>query len=79
MNNVEENKISVLLIEPNKYPKMIEIEDTLEAMQSVVGGDIEEYMPFDDEVAIICNEEGKFNGMQPNRCLLYTSKKTLIF
>ena len=34
MNNVEENKISVLLIEPNKYPKMIEIEDTLEAMQS---------------------------------------------
>ena len=28
-----ENKISVLLIEPNKYPKMIEIDDTLEAMQ----------------------------------------------
>lgn len=50
-----ENKISVLLIEPNKYPKMIEIDDTLEAMQQVVGGDIEEYMPFDDEVAIICN------------------------
>ena len=23
-----ENKISVLLIEPNKYPKMIEIDDT---------------------------------------------------
>ena len=57
-----ENKISVLLIEPNKYPKMIEIDDTLEAMQQVVGGDIEEYMPFDDEVAIICNEEGKVNA-----------------
>ena len=26
-------KISVLLVEPNKYPKMIEIDDTLEAMQ----------------------------------------------
>lgn len=48
-------KISVLLVEPNKYPKMIEIDDTLEAMQVVVGGDIEEYMPFEDEVAIICN------------------------
>lgn len=48
-------KISVLLVEPNKYPKMIEIDDTLEAMQEVVGGDIEEYMPFEDEVAIICN------------------------
>ena len=50
-----DGKISVLLVEPNKYPKMIEIDDTLEAMQEVVGGDIEEYMPFEDEVAIICN------------------------
>jgi len=50
-----DGKISVLLIEPNKYPKMIEIDDTLEAMQKVVGGDIEEYMPFDDDVTIICN------------------------
>lgn len=53
------NKITVLLVEPNKYPKFIEIEDSLEAMQRAVGGDIEEYMPFSDEVAIICNEEGK--------------------
>lgn len=36
-------KITVLLVEPGKYPKPIEIEDTLEAMQEVVGGDIEEY------------------------------------
>ena len=62
-------KISVLLVEPNKYPKMIEIDDTLEAMQEVVGGDIEEYMPFEDEVAIICNEEGKVNGLPPNRAV----------
>ena len=51
-------KISVILIEPDKYPKVIEIEDTLEAMQAIVEGDIEEYMPFADDVAIICNEEG---------------------
>lgn len=38
-------KINVLLIEPGKYPKQIEIEDTLEAMQETVGGYIEEYMP----------------------------------
>ena len=62
-------KISVLLVEPNKYPKIIEIDDTLEAMQEVVGGDIEEYMPFEDEVAIICNEEGKVNGLPPNRAI----------
>lgn len=64
-----DGKISVLLVEPNKYPKMIEIDDTLEVMQTVVGGDIEEYMPFEDEVAIICNEEGKITGMAPNRAV----------
>ena len=62
-------KLSVLLVEPNQYPTMIEIDDSLEAMQAVVGGDIEEYMPFEDEVAIICNEEGKVQGLPPNRAI----------
>lgn len=53
----------------NDYPKVIEIGDTLEAMQAIVEGDIEEYMPFADDVAIICNEEGKMNGMQLNRAI----------
>lgn len=61
--------ISVLLVQPGKYPKMIELESELEAMQRVVGGDIEEYMPFEDEVAIICNEEGKVNGLPLNRAV----------
>mgnify|MGYP000072988249 CR=1 FL=1 len=69
--------ISVLLIQPEKYPKMIEIENSLEAMQTVVGGDIEEYMPFDDEVAIICNDEGKINGMPLNRAV-YDSEHQMI-
>ena len=50
-------KIKVLLVEPNKYPRMIEIDDTLESMQKIVGGGIEEYMPFDDDVALVCNDE----------------------
>lgn len=70
-------KITVLLVEPGKYPKPIEIEDTLEAMQEVVGGDIEEYMPFDDEVAIICNEEGKMNGSELNRAGYSKDKQIL--
>lgn len=69
-------KISVLLVEPNKYPKMIEIDDTLEAMQEVVGGDIEEYMPFEDEVAIVCHEEGKLIGLPPNRAV-YAEPETV--
>lgn len=70
-------KITVLLVEPGKYSKPIEIEDTLEAMQEVVGGDIEEYMPFDDEVAIICNEEGKMNGSELNRAVYSKDKQIL--
>lgn len=61
------NTISVLLIEPGKYPKMIEIENTLEAKQKLVGGNIEMLMPFEDEVAIICNDEGKIIGLPENR------------
>lgn len=61
--------ISVLLIQPGKYPKIVAIEDSLEAMQALVGGDIEEYMPFEDEVAIICNEEGKISGLPLNRAV----------
>lgn len=62
-----ENKISVLLVQPMKKARMVEINDSLEAMQAVVGGNIEEYMPFEDDVALVCNEEGKMNGMELNR------------
>ena len=66
---MNDSKIKVLLVEPEKYQKEIEIDDSLEAMQEVVGGDIEEYMPFDDDVAIICNEEGKVRGLPLNRAV----------
>lgn len=33
---MKELKLSVLLVEPGKCPKVIEIEDTLEAMQNIV-------------------------------------------
>lgn len=74
----EKEKLKVLLIEPDKYPKMIEIDDTLEAMQELVGGNIEEYMPFEDEVAIICNEEGKLMGLPLNRAIYDESNKEMI-
>lgn len=67
MNN--EDKISVLYIQPNKYPKLIEIDNTLEAMQEKVGGYIEHLMPFEDDTAIICNEEGKIMGLPLNRAI----------
>ena len=74
---MNDSKIKVLLVEPEKYPKEIVIDDSLEAMQEVVGGDIEEYMPYDDDVAIICNEEGKMNGSELNRAVYSKDKQIL--
>jgi len=59
----------VLIVEPEKAPREADIENNLESLQSVVGGYIEAVYPFDDRVAIICNEEGKLQGMPLNRAL----------
>ncbi len=64
-----ENTRKVLLVEPEKKPRVVEINDTLDALQELVGGSIEPIYPFDDEVALVCNEEGKLRGLPYNRAL----------
>ena len=59
----------VLLIESEKPPRAAEVDNTLEAMQQVVGGYIQAIYPFREEVAIVCNDEGKLLGLPPNRAL----------
>lgn len=61
--------MDVLLIEPMKAPRPIQIEKGLEPLQQAVGGDIQAIYPFDDPVAIIVNDEGKIMGLKPNRAL----------
>jgi len=63
------NLIKVLVVEPEKTPYVKEIEPTLSSYQAEVGGYIQAIYPFDDPVAIICNEEGKLNGLDLNRAL----------
>ena len=63
-----ENKLRCLLVEPYRLPEVIEINNTLKKKKKIVGGYIEcAYLPNDEEVVIICNEEGKINGLQLNR------------
>lgn len=67
----EENKtIKVILCEPGKLARYADIGTELEDLQKVVGGYIETCYPFDEEVCIVCNDEGKYNGMKPCRALL---------
>lgn len=61
--------MKVLCVEPYKPPYEKEIDSGLESLQSEVGGWIQAVYPFEDPVAIICNEEGKINGMELNRAL----------
>lgn len=51
--------MKVLRIQPKKYPEVIEIDGSLESLQKEVAGPIQATYPWDDPVALICNEEGK--------------------
>lgn len=62
--------MKVLVIEAGRQPVVKEIEGSLRSMQEVVGGYIQAIYPWMEEVALICNEEGMFNGLPLNRPLL---------
>lgn len=59
------NKLKIVYLKVNEEPKIIEIEDTLEAKQKLVGGLIE-IVPFRRGIDLICNEEGKIYNLRPN-------------
>ena len=64
----EENKIRVVLCEPGENARIAEIGNDLKSLQDAVGGLIEVYYGLDDPSCfIVCNEEGKINGLEPCR------------
>ena len=66
----EKNTLTVLEIAPGQYPKQVEIDPDLKALQQAVGGSIGASYPFaDDPVAIIYNDDGKLMGLPLNRAL----------
>ena len=65
---MRENRIKVLKIEPGQAPQVKEIQNDLASLQAEVGGLIE-CIGFPNGCVAVCNEEGKINGMLPNRRL----------
>ena len=61
--------MTVLLVEPDKHPRPVEIGTELEDLQNAVGGYIEVVYPFDEPVGLVMNEEGKLEGLPLNRAL----------
>ena len=67
-NNVSTKTVKVLFVPCNTTAlKVVELPNRLEFMQKLVDGLIEYFEPWNDRVAIVCNEEGKINGLSPNR------------
>lgn len=61
--------MKVLVMEPEKEAVVKEIDNSLESMQKIVDGYIEAIYPYQDPVALVCNEEGKLNHLPLNRAL----------
>lgn len=59
--------MKVLMVEPHKNAYEAEIGNDLKSMQKAVGGSIEAAYFFEEPVALVCNEEGKINGLELNR------------
>lgn len=59
----------VLIVEPEKEPVVEEISGGLRGMQKIVGGYIQAIYPFEEQVALVCNEEGILLGLPLNRAL----------
>ena len=59
----------ILSVEPGKVPEAKEISGSLQEMQELVGGHIQTIYPFEEPIALVCNEEGLFLGLPANRGL----------
>ena len=50
--------MNVLVVEPGVLPYEKEVKDELKDLQAIVGGHIQAIYPFQDYVALVCNEDG---------------------
>ena len=69
--------MNVLVVEPDTIPYEKEINGLAE-MQAVVGGLIDAIYPFEEQVAVVCNDEGLLLDMPFNRSMeggYYDAKK----
>ena len=68
--------MKVLIVEPGKRPIKADIDHTLHNLQQVVGGYIQAIYPWDDPVALVCDEEGLLKQQEFN---LYVAPEAAIF
>ena len=60
-----------VVVEPGKPARPVEMKNDLHEMQQMVGGPIQALYPWEEPVAVVCNDEGKIMGLPLNRCRSY--------
>ena len=66
----KEKELKIVLKKVGENPEIMNIENTLERKQELVGGLIE-VVPVLEDVLLICNEEGKLENLLPNLIFPY--------
>ena len=71
---MKQKEITALMVAPKEYPKVVTLKTDLDSLQKAVsiGASYQgliEIIHLEKGVVLICNEEGKLNGLEGNRRL----------
>ena len=71
---MKEKTVKAIKVEPNKRPCVIDLNTDLDSLQKAVSigapdQGLIEFVYLEDNVSILCNEDGKLIGLEPNRRL----------
>ena len=61
----KEKELRIVLKKVGRNPEIMNIENTLDAKQKLVGGLIE-VVGLTEDILLVCNEEGKLDNLLPN-------------
>lgn len=63
----QKKEMQVLIVRPGEYAQRVKIDGSLKSMQDIVEGMIEVVYPWQERVALVCNDEGLLEGLPLNR------------
>ena len=71
---MKEKTIKALIVAPGKHPEVVKLGNDLDSLLKAVSigapeQGLIEFVYLEDNVSILCNEEGKIIGLEPNRRL----------
>lgn len=66
---MKQDNVKVLLVEVARKPRIVTINNSVQALKELVGEHLEFEYPWKDPVTLVCDDQGWLNGKYPNRML----------